>query len=351
MRVALTRVRYSGHDQRPDAFQVEILHVVEIDADEKMAAVGVFDFDDIDAAFEELDARYVAGEAAAYSRTWSLVAAAYACYNRRELPATTPDWVNVDRRRMTMYAPGDVFKYVRGGWNYISDISFRIEAVHQLSNLGAVVTQAGRGTSQEGFEAEWREIHLMTVEGDLFNRSEMFDEADIDAALARFEELHPQPRQLENAASQVDEHFWMYFTAREWAAMAELVADNISTDDRRRVVNAGIRHGRDDYMADMRAFAEVFPDEDMTSTVMATRGARLALTRVCGSTAARGPAKSAPRCCLLSKSTPTIGSCRSLRSTSTTSTPPLRSSTPATSPAKPPPTRTRGRSSRGPTPQ
>ena len=52
------------------------------------------------------------------------------------------------------------FKYVRGGWNYISDITFRIEAVHQLTNLGAVVTHAGRGTSQEGFDAEWREIHL-----------------------------------------------------------------------------------------------------------------------------------------------------------------------------------------------
>ena len=279
VRVALTRVRYSGHDQQPDAFQVEILHVVEIDADEKMASVGVFDFDDIDAAFEELDARYVAGEAAAYSRTWSLVAAAYACYNRRELPATTPDWVNVDRRRMTMYAPGDVFEYVRGGWNYISDISFRIEAVHQLSNLGAVVTQAGRGTSQEGFEAEWREIHLMTVEGDLFNRSEMFDEADIDAALARFEELHPQPRQLENAASQVAERFRACFAARDWNAMAEMLADNLFTDDRRRVVGAGVRHGRDAHIADLRGIANLW-NTNLTTTYLATRGGRLVLARL-----------------------------------------------------------------------
>ena len=58
-----------------------------------------------------------------------------------------------------------------------------------MSNLGAVVTQAAHGTSQEGFDAEWREIHLLTFEGDLFSRSEIFDEADLDAALARFEEL------------------------------------------------------------------------------------------------------------------------------------------------------------------
>ena len=31
--------------------------------------------------------------------------------------------------------------------------------------------------------------HLLTVEGDLINRCELFDETDLDAALARFDEL------------------------------------------------------------------------------------------------------------------------------------------------------------------
>ena len=38
--------------------------IVEIDADERIAAMVVFDLDDFDAAFAELDARYLAGEAA-----------------------------------------------------------------------------------------------------------------------------------------------------------------------------------------------------------------------------------------------------------------------------------------------
>ena len=46
----------------------------------------MFDPDDIDAAFEELDARYLAGEAAAYAHTWSVITEAYAALNRRELP-------------------------------------------------------------------------------------------------------------------------------------------------------------------------------------------------------------------------------------------------------------------------
>ncbi len=100
--------------------------------------------------------------------------------------------------------------------------------MHRLSNLGAVVTHAAKGTSHEGFDAEWREIALLTVDGDLFNRCELFDEADLDAALARFDELsRPTPR-LENAAGQVYERFWTYFGARDWDAMAEMLADDFS---------------------------------------------------------------------------------------------------------------------------
>ena len=61
--------------------------------------------------------------------------------------------------------------------------------MHRLSSLGAVFTHTESGTSQEGFDAEWREIDLLTIEGDAINRCEIFDEADIDAALMRFDEL------------------------------------------------------------------------------------------------------------------------------------------------------------------
>ena len=79
--------------------QIEVLGVVEIDAEDRIAAFVVFDIDDIDAAFEELDARYLAGEAAVHSHTWSVITQAYAALNRRALPATR-DWVNIDHRRL-----------------------------------------------------------------------------------------------------------------------------------------------------------------------------------------------------------------------------------------------------------
>ena len=67
-RLALSRNRVMGRDQRPEAFHTEALGIVEIDADNRIVARVAFDLDDIDAAFEELDARYLAGEAAAQAQ-------------------------------------------------------------------------------------------------------------------------------------------------------------------------------------------------------------------------------------------------------------------------------------------
>ena len=85
----------------------------------------------------------------------------------------------------------DLAASLRAAWDVTPDISICIEAVHRLSELGAVVTQALKATSPEGFDADWRMIEIFTVEGDLLSRCEMFDEADLDAALARFDELSP----------------------------------------------------------------------------------------------------------------------------------------------------------------
>ena len=87
---SFSAVAPSGHDQRPEAFRTDVLNVAQIKADGQIAALVTFDPDDIDAAFAELEERYVAGEAAAHSHTWSLIARAYAGFNRGEIPAATP---------------------------------------------------------------------------------------------------------------------------------------------------------------------------------------------------------------------------------------------------------------------
>ncbi len=277
-RLALCRSSFFVRDQQPGTFRIEFLSVIEIDVDEQLVAHIGFDLDNIDAAFEELDARYLAEEAAAHAQTWSLVTGAYAALNRREVPATTPDWVNIDHRRGRSFAPGDMIPYIRAMWNVTPDLSYYAVAVHKLSNIGAVVSHAGYGTSQQGFDAEWREIVLLTFEGDLVDRCETFDESDLDAAIARFEVLHPQTPRLENTASQVCERFNAYFAERDWAAMAAMLASDIFDDDRRRVVNAGTLRGRDDVIADVSSLADIGA-KNVASEVIAIRGARLVLSR------------------------------------------------------------------------
>ena len=254
--LALLRVRVSGRD--PETIQNDALNIVEIDADERIAGNVVFDLDDFEAAIAELDARYLAGEGAAHARTWSVIAGFFAAHNRREVAATTPDVVTIDHRRAAAFAPGEGIEYIRAGWELDQSLNIYIETAHRVNDLGAVFTFVGHGTSREGFNAEWRGVTLMTIDGEMLSRMEVFDEADLDAALAKFDQLsRPSPR-LENAASRVADRFSVYYAAGDWRAMAEVLADNYSSDDRRRVVGSGIRHGREAHIEDMRARAELW---------------------------------------------------------------------------------------------
>lgn len=281
--LALTRVRAAGRD--PETIQNDAFNLVEIDADERLTLIVVYDLDDFDSAIGELDARYLAGEAAAHANAWSAITQGYGAFNRREGIATTPDWVNIDHRRAVAVAPGELTDYVHAAWDLEQDVSIYIEAVHRLTNRGAVISHATRATSREGFDAEWRMVLVVAVDGAV-NHCEVFDEGDLDVALARFDHLNGPAQRLENAASQIAERFFAYFAACDWDSLATTLADNVSHDDRRHVVNAGVLHGRDTQLANLQAIAEV-GITNFSSTVIATRGARLALVQ----TRSSGPDK------------------------------------------------------------
>ena len=100
--------------------------------------------------------------------------------------------------------------------------------MHRLDNLGGVVTHVANETSQEGFHAEWRVVSVFTVEGDMINRCEVFDEAAIDDAIARFEELQPAGTAAGKRGKPSGGADQAYFTARDWDAMAEMLADDYS---------------------------------------------------------------------------------------------------------------------------
>jgi len=93
--------------------------------------------------------------------------------------------------------------------------------VHRLSDLGTVYTHAAHGVSQEGFDAEWRGVDIVTLDGDMVNRCEVFDEADLDTAIARFEELSRPAAQLKTQPATSMRGCTPASRARDWDAMAE----------------------------------------------------------------------------------------------------------------------------------
>ena len=276
-RLALARQIYRDTADEIQPVTVDLLTVVEINDDGLMGDFINFDGDDLDGALAELDTRYLAGEAAPHARTWSAVADGYVTFNRRELFKTTPDWVNIDHRRGgTAFAPGEQISLVNATWDVVPRIHAYAEVVHRLDDLGAVVTQVVTATSREGFDGEWREIVLLTVDGDAISRCEVFDEAEIDAALARFDEFNRSAHRLTNAAMRTRASLVEAFARRDLGAFSSLMTPDGRYDDRRR----GLRNEgslKQDFVPAM--LSEAPEGWQWTDEPIAIRGERLALCR------------------------------------------------------------------------
>jgi hypothetical protein len=178
---------YSGSDHGAKPFRTEMLSVVETDAEGMLAAQVIFDRDDMDAAFDELEARYLAGDAADYTDLWSEITQSYAAMNRHEIPATMADWVTIDHRVRESFEGGELTAYAHSAWELIPDVTIRIETVHRLTDFGAAYTHVACGTSEDGFDAEWRMVVLLSTRDDS-RRCELYDEADLSVALTAFGE-------------------------------------------------------------------------------------------------------------------------------------------------------------------
>ena len=259
----------------------EMIDVVEINADHQISTQVIFDPDDVDAAFDELDARYLIGEAAPYAHTWQLIMEPFSAINRRE-PGPAAWNVEVTDHRRVPFAPGDLEPAIKAILKLVPDVRYRVKAVHALDADGAVINLLVEGADTHGNELQWATLNVISFASGK-PRMEVYDEDDLDAALARFEELHPQRRTLENAASRAFERLQAHFAARDWDAMGQAMADNYYSDDRRHVLGAGVRHGRDAEIAGLRATADLGVTS-LTSVAIAIRGDRLALCTTRGAT-------------------------------------------------------------------
>ena len=167
-RLALVRLVFTSKDGSPEAFSVAALAVVEINDSNRIAEIVVIEADDVDTAFAELDARYLSGEAAVHARTWSRH---YARLRRAQSARTTADHVgirvNIDHRSTQRVEADDPTALIRATWEVVPHGRVYIEAVHRLNDVGVAITYIASGTSQAGFDADWRAVDIMTADGDI----------------------------------------------------------------------------------------------------------------------------------------------------------------------------------------
>jgi hypothetical protein len=192
-RLALARIsNISG--EAGSSFESEMLAVQETDSQGLLGWNVFFDADDLAGAYAELEARYLAGDAAPQAATWRRIVDVYDGLNRRQLPRGADDLVMVDHRRTEAgghSSPAAASASVRTMWELVPDLKIQITAVHRLSDNAALISCSMGGTSRDGVAAEWSVIELVGVDGDLVARWEEFSDDQLDAALARFGELRP----------------------------------------------------------------------------------------------------------------------------------------------------------------
>jgi hypothetical protein len=193
-RLALFRVRFSGEVGGSGPIVDEHLSVVERGGDGRVAAVFTFAPRDVDAAYETLDARYDAGEAATAphaqmtrdfrrafaSRDWDALATRLA-----------PDLVVHDHRVLgweTLRGPAAYVDALRALVDLAPDVRLRIDHF-QMAGRGAIYVPVWCGTHDGGgFETP----SVIVAELDDRGRIRRFDQYDLEHAAearARFAEI------------------------------------------------------------------------------------------------------------------------------------------------------------------
>jgi ketosteroid isomerase-like protein len=295
--LALCRVRFTAGGEDAGPMAVEMLDLVEVDAEGRRTSLVVFDPDDLDCAYAELDRRYETGEAATYPPLASVFTRAIATGEWDALAALcAPAFVEYDHRPLavlgTTHGPAAWVQNFRMQVELAPDTVLRSNHVRHGAN-GLLFHLMWQGSREGGAY----EIPLVATaeldEGGKIVRADIYDHDQLDQALARFEELTApatSPAQVgattaaatathfENTATRTVERAIAAFEARDWEGFGALFALEFRSFDRRPLQQ--LETDRAQWLASYREIVEMTSSRP-TQQVLATRGDRLALVRVC----------------------------------------------------------------------
>ena len=195
-RLVLLDARFRGrHDA--SAFESPFLELVEINDDDLVCAVALFDADDLDWAYGELDQWYFRSLDAGKLELMSLCGRYAAALRRRDVDAMTdvlaPDAIRRD------FNSGPSMNEQRGSKEWVDNdrpmfdlvgpVTARIASIPRISAERAVAQVIETGETKDGSAVEWAYCTFACAEQGRITLFEYYDFNDVDRAVARFDEL------------------------------------------------------------------------------------------------------------------------------------------------------------------
>jgi hypothetical protein len=169
---------------------------MEVDDGELMQDAISFDPEDINDAFAELTARWIASGEVAYPRVIESVDRINATINRHDWDAAATHFAGagyVDHRQPAHAVSGtiaDRLSSMQTTGSLVPDLRVELAEVLARSAIGIVGRLTLKGTGTDGAAIEIPLVALVLVDGERVTRLEVFDEDQRDMALARLQELN-----------------------------------------------------------------------------------------------------------------------------------------------------------------
>jgi ketosteroid isomerase-like protein len=278
-RVCLERVLWTGGPAE-GRVEIEYLYLAEVDADGRLVAGVMFDLDDQRAAQREALARLIAGDAVAavsLPPLSELIEASHDHDLARTRAVLADDFVLEDHRRTGVGRIVGVDAYLDSldpALLGLVSIQTDLLSVCAIERHGAVGTARVFGTLADGGDFEILYAAAITVAGGRVTRLEQFEIDDVDAALARFAELRPDPLRIPpNAAMRVHGRWREATAAADRESLEALYAPTLVFEDRRRsMLTSGDRQM---LLANDLLIGSSRPG--ISATFLATAGDRLSL--------------------------------------------------------------------------
>ena len=244
-RVMLEWVRWTGRSDEPEAegaeFEVDLLRVVEVEANGLLASVSVYDGDDRRAANDELWRVYEQSDDG--RRLSPLIFENRRAFSEHDLEAMRAtlrdDFVGDDHRRTGSGELG-VDAYLESvAALYASTTELVSETLYfdAINEWGTISVASMFGTAIDGGEFENVLVRLSMTDGQLLTRIEIFEVDDLELARSRFAELCSIAASgLSNRATETVDRWDAALLAKDREALHSLLAPEFTFEDRGRLI-------------------------------------------------------------------------------------------------------------------